>query len=29
MNKDNIIYTPFDKAENIYLLYKAEGLYIF
>ena len=26
VNKDNIIYTPFDNAENIYLLYQGEGL---
>ena len=28
VNKDNIIYTPFDKAENIYLLYQGEGLLV-
>ncbi len=28
VNKDNIIYTPFDNAENIYLLYQGEGLLI-
>ena len=28
VNKDNIIYTPFDNAENIYLIYQGEGLLI-
>ena len=28
LNKDNIIYTPFDKAENIYLIYQGEGILV-
>ena len=28
VNKDNIIYTPFDKAENIYLIYQGEGILV-
>ena len=28
VNKDNIIYTPFDNAENIYLIYQGEGLLV-
>ena len=28
LNKDNIIYTPFDNAENIYLLYQGEGILV-
>ena len=28
VNKDTIIYTPFDKAENIYLLYQGEGVLV-
>ena len=28
VNKDNIIYTPFDKAEDIYLIYQGEGILV-
>ena len=28
VNKDNIIYTPFNKAENIYLIYQGEGILV-
>ena len=28
LNKDNIIYTPFDNAEDIYLLYQGEGILV-
>ena len=28
VNKDSIIYTPFDNAENIYLLYQGEGVLV-